>query len=76
MLLVRDDEVCALQSSWIDGAGVLTGWNRLGIPTDTAHSDHPSEQSVRRRGAAIGAARFFGPLGGRKHELVARDFLR
>jgi hypothetical protein len=63
--------------SWIDGAGALIGWTRLAVPT----GDHVvicrsvgTERAKTWRGGNSGA--FFGPLGGSKHELVARDFLR
>ena len=63
--------------SWIDGAGVLTGWTRLAVPT----GDHVvicgsagTERAKTWRGDDRGA--LFDPLGGWKHALVARDFLR
>jgi hypothetical protein len=56
---------------------VLTGWTRLAVPT----GDHVvicrsggTERAKTWRGDDSGA--FFDPLGGWKHELVARDFLR
>jgi hypothetical protein len=63
--------------SRIDGAGVLTGWNGLAIPTGdrvVICRSAGTERAKTWRGNDSGA--FFGPLGGWKHELVARDLVR
>jgi hypothetical protein len=70
-------KVAPFSCFWTDGAGVLTGWNWLGIPA----GDHVV---IRRSGGieraktwrCLNSGAFFGPLGGWKHELVPCDFLR